>query len=244
MRLFDFSLLVGSDPYSPAEASQDALVAYLDLADAGGMVTSLAGCYYDCEAGNRETLEICDCDRRLMPGFVVDPRHPGVTHIDFGAAAGKFRAVVLFANLQPGIAQNWPLSHPALPAIFEKASEAKLPIIVYISRAGDVGALVRLANDADVPVVALGLSYIAVNEAIEGALAVENLLFGMSIFAGLDNIETLVGRLGPERLVYNSGEARWSHGGVLKVLETARIDDAARKRIAIGNARRIFGETF
>jgi len=241
MRLFDFSLLVGADPYSPAEATRDALVGYLDAVDAGGIVTSLAGLYYDFEEGNRETLEIVACDRRLLAGFTIDPRRTGCARIDLEAVAAEYRAIVLFASFMPGIVQGWSLSHPALPVIAQKASAAGLPMVVYAARSGDVQALARLALDVDVPVIALGVSYGAVGEVVAGAAGLGNLLFGVSLFAGLDNIETLAAHLGPERLVYNSGEPRFDHGPSLAMLEAAQLDAGSREFIAIGNARRIFG---
>ena len=241
MRLFDFSLLVGSDPFSPAEATQEALVEYLDREDAGGIVTSLAGLYYDYLEGNRETLEVSRSDERLLAGLTVDPRRPDSAHVDFARAAKDFRALVLFQSFQPGIPQSWPLTHPALPGLFEKASRAGLPVVVHVGRGGDVQAICKLALGVDVPVIALGLSYAAINEVIAGAAAAGNLLFGMSVFGGLDNLETLVSRLGPERFVYNSGESRFSHGPALAVLESAQIDEGAREIIAVGNGRRILG---
>ena len=239
--MFDFSLLVGSDPYLPADATTDALVAYLDAADVGGIVTSLAAVYYDYEAGNRETLEISKCDKRLLPGFVVDPRRPDSCRVDFRKAAKAYKALVLFPSVAQGAAQGWPLSHPAVPGIIEKASEEGMPVVIHVARAGDVAALARIALDVEVPVIAIGIGYGAVNEVITGAATADNLLFGISLFAGLDNLETLVSRMGAERFVYDSGEPRLAHGPALRMIQSAALEDDARKLIARGNARHIFG---
>jgi len=236
MRLFDFSLLVGTDPRSSAVATEEALVRYLDAAGAGGIVVSLAGAYYYYEAGNDETLKVAARDGRLLPGMTVDPRRVESADVDWPAAAKKFRALVLFPAMQ-----SWHLSHPAVAAIAAGAGAAGLPIVVHVARSGDVGGLSGLARQVKVPVVAVGIAYGALSEVIAGAKAAGNLLIGMSLFGGLDNLETLVARLGADRIVYDSGEARFTHGPALKMLEAAEIDGPAREAIAIGNARRIFG---
>jgi len=237
MKLFDFSLLVGTDPHSPSEGTREALLAYLDSADAGGLVASLSDAYYDFAAGNRETIEIARGDARLLPAFAADPRRIEAAEVDFEAARKQgFRALVLFPDIQ-----GWGLSHPAVDGLAARAAAAGLPVVVHLPRNGPVGVVAGLAARIETPLVACGLSYACVGEIVAAAAGVENLLFGMRILAGLDNVEALAARLGPERLVFDSGEPLRSHAPAFEVLQTALISGQAREMIAVGNARRIFG---
>ncbi len=242
MRLFDFSLFAGTDPFSPAIATADAVARYLDSADARGVITSLAGVFYDYKEGNRETLALTDQEQRLLSGFVVDPRRIESGFTDWDGVAGRYRAVVLFPALDAARFHRWPLSHPAVRAIFANADKISLPILVHVARSGDATSLAALAREVAVPVVAMGLAYSAVNEVITGTADCPNLLFGIRLFAGMDNIEQLSEHLGAERLVYDSGEALYSHRAPFRNLMESRINEKARECIATGNARRIFGD--
>ncbi len=237
MKLFDFSLFVGNPPTSSAEGTLGKLQAYLDEADAGGVVASLAGAYYDFAAGNRETLEIAAGDRRLLPAMTLDPRRLEAALVDSAVEADRgYRALVLFPAIQ-----KWSLSHAALETLVGGAVEAKLPIVLQVARNTPVGAIAEVAAKVDVPVIACGVYYGSIGEVAAAAKRAGNLVFGIRLFAGLDNIETLAVRLGAERLVFDSGEAISSHRPVLEVLETAVISREIRSLIAVGNARRMFG---
>jgi len=237
MRLFDFSLLVGSDPRSASDCASDALYRYLNEADAGGLVASLAGAYYDFIAGNAETLALATADKRLLPAFTLDPRRVDARDVDLKAAAARgFQALALFPAIQ-----RWALSHPALEGIVKRAAEAKLPIVLHVPRSESAASARRIAQMVDVPVVTIGIAYGSLGDVVAGAEGAPNLLFGMSLFVGLDNVETLVKRVGADRLVFDSGEPRLSHAPGLALLEAADINEAQRDAIAIGNARRIFG---
>ncbi|MHC4714457.1 MAG: amidohydrolase family protein [Planctomycetota bacterium] len=237
MRLFDFALLVGSDPRSQAEGSREDLIEYLDREDAAGLVASLAGAYYDFAAGNRETLEISDRDKRLFPAFTLDPRRAEAVSVDIASAVSEgFRALVLFPAIQ-----SWDFSHPALAGIIGRAAEAGLPIVLHLNRNASVAGVAAFAREVDVPVVACGLSYGSLGAVLSLAGTAENLLFGVRLFAGLDNLETLASRLGAERLVFDSGEPLASNAAPLETLKTAVMSDEARELILTGNARRVLG---
>ncbi|MCD6404277.1 MAG: hypothetical protein J7M19_00445 [Planctomycetes bacterium] len=237
MKLFDFSLFVGNPPTSSAEGTLEQLQAYLDEADAGGVMASLAGAYYDFAAGNCETLEIAAGDRRLLPAMTLDPRRLEAALVDFAVEADRgYRALVLFPSIQ-----KWTLSHPALETLLSGAEEARLPIVLQVARNTPVDAIAEVAAKVDVPVVACGISYASLGEVAAVAKRAGNLVFGIRLFAGLDNIETLALRLGAERLVFDSGEAVSSHVPVLEVLEAVVMSRELKGLIAVGNARRIFG---
>ncbi len=241
MELFDFSLFVGSRPKCAGEATLADVRGYLDRVDGAGVVTSLAGAYYDWEAGNRETLELASEDSRLVAGLTVDPRQVNAGHFDVAAQAAKgFGALVLFPDVQ-----GWALSHPWAVKAARGASAAGLPIVVQAGRqvtGAGIGAIAQVAKGCGVSVVACGLSYYVAGDIIATAVEAENLLFGIKTFAGLDNVETLAVKLGPQRLVYESGEGLDRHEPVLEVLKKAVVSEEARSLIAAGNARRIFGE--
>lgn len=237
MKLFDFALLVGSDPRSPSEGSREDLVNYLDSEDAGGLVASLAGAYYDYAAGNRETLATASGDKRLLPAFTVDCRRANATQTDFALAAKEgFRALALFPAIQ-----SWDLSHPAVGAVVNGAAAAALPIVLHLARTASVGALAALAREVAVPVIACGLSYGSLGAIVSAGRDPENLLFGTRLFAGLDNIDTLVQRIGGKKIVFDSGEPVWKNGAALEILKTAPMSEEARGLVMSGNARRIFG---
>jgi predicted TIM-barrel fold metal-dependent hydrolase len=237
MKLFDFSLLAGGDARSAGEGTREALADYLNREDAGGVVTSLAGAYYDYAEGNAETLALARGDGRLLAGLTVDPRRVDAQKTDFAAAKrAGFRALVLFPAIQ-----RWGLSHPAVAGLVERAGEEGLPVIIHVGRSESVAALCGVAQRADVAVTAVGIAYASLGEVMAGAQETANLLLGMSLFAGLGNVEALCETLGPERLVMDSGEPRWSAEPALEVLGAADIGDAALEAITVGNARRIFG---
>jgi predicted TIM-barrel fold metal-dependent hydrolase len=236
MRLFDFSLLFGADPRSAATCTDADLFRYLDESYAGGLVASLAGAYYDFLAGNAETLAFAGADKRLLPAFTLDPRRVDAREVDLKAAAQGFRALALFPAIQ-----RWSLSHPAVEGIVARAAEARLPIVLHVPRSESAASVRCIAQSVDVPVIVVGIAYGSLGDVVAGAQAAPNLLFGMSLFVGLDNVETLVKRVGAERLVFDSSEPHFSHAPGLALLEMADISDADRSAIAIGNARRIFG---
>ncbi len=238
MRLFDFALLVGSDPRSQAEGSREDLIEYLDREDAGGLVASLAGAYYDFAAGNRETLEMAGGDTRLFPAFTLDPRRAQAAAVDIGAAASRgFKALALFPAIQ-----SWDLSHPALAGIVARAAEAGLPIVLHVNRNASVAAVAAFAREVAVPVIACGISYGSLGAVLALAGTAENLLFGVRLFAGLDNLEAMASKLGAERLVFDSGEPLTSRAAPLETLRAAVMSDEVRELILTGNARRIFGD--
>lgn len=237
MRLFDFALLPGTDPRSEAEGTLDDILQYLEKVDGVGLVTSLGGAFYDFASGNRQTLEMAGRDQRLLPGMTADPRRLEAADLDMRAAADDgFRGLVLFPAIQ-----NWPLSHRAAAIIAGKAGEAGLPVVLHVPRGTSVSALVGFARGVDAPVVACGLAYGSVGEVAAAAGDAGNLLFSMRLFCGLDNVESLAGRLGAEKLVFESGEPVSSHAMPLAVLEGAEISPDARELISLGNARRLMG---
>jgi len=238
MSLFDFSLMPGGDPRSEREGSAEDVIAYLDAVDGAGLVCSACGAFYDFAEGNRETADLAALDRRLAPAATADPRRLDAWEVDFHAAASEgFRALALFP-----VHQNWDLSNHAARHIARSAAEAALPIVLHVSRGTPVGAVAGFARSLDVPVVACGVSYGSVGEVAACSGEVDNLLFSMRLLCGLENLEALVARIGPERLVFESGEPLTSHAAALAVLQSARIDERARELIAAGNARRILGE--
>ncbi len=237
MKLFDFSLLVGADPKTDAVGTRERLAAYLDREEAQGVVASLAGVHYDFLEGNPETLSLARADRRLIPALTVDPRRVDAGRIDFREAGESgFGALALFP-----LAQHWTLSHPALRPIMARADSAGMPVILHVSRAESSVALRGIAPGLGVPVIALGIAYSSLGDVVAGAGDTPNLLFGMSLFAGLYNVETLVERLGAERIVFDSGEPRFASAPALEVLRRAEIDETARQAIMVANAERIFG---
>lgn len=237
MKLFDFSLLVGNAPKSPVAAPREALIRYLDRADVAGVVASSVAAHYDFLSGNPETLAIAKGEKRLLPAVTADPRRIDVAELDFDKAAAQgFRALALFPAIQ-----HWGLSHPGLPDIIARAAAANLPIVVHVGRSEAVAGVRRIAESVSVPVIVVGIAYGTIGEVAAGAAGVDNLLFDMSLFVGLDNVEALVKRLGAGRLVFASGEPRLSHAPGLAILESAEISAADRETIAVGNARRIFG---
>ncbi len=201
----------------------------------------------DAEEGNRLALAMADkAPDRLLPYCTVNPRRPGreiVSQLELCVASGRAVGVKLHPSLQ-----GTPVGHEGYGPAFDYAEQYGRPVLVHAWEGDDrcsPDAIARVAEQR--PKVQIILAHSAgahggMMRCVEVARRLPNLwleISGSSQPWGA--IETLVGSLGPERVLFGSDtpfiDPRPKVGAVL----FAGISDAAKRMILCENGPRLFG---
>ena len=204
MNTLDINTCFGSLPDRAFDVDADGLVEILKHEGITQAVTaSLAGAFLGPEEGNVETLEACEDHAELLPAATVDPRsYFGKGDMVLKAREHGFVLLRLFNRIQ-----NWPLDFSPVEVIFEEAAEAGLPVMVDATGYGDITRACQLSAVTETPVIAVGIGYDKLSEAIVCMTEYPSLYVDTSLIVTPDGLKVLCDEVGPERILFEIGRA-------------------------------------
>ncbi len=204
---------------------------------AEALCTHFAAVRFDGRAGNQELLSLCAQEPRLHPVAVVNPApYVGVAHEIARCAEQGFVGL----RFTPGL-QGWALHGECFRRAVVAAAEAGLPAIVELTGPGDASTVARTTDGMGIPIVLANVTYATLGEAIAVLENSAHCHLEACRLATPGVVETLVGAVGAERLIYGSGAPAWHIIPTLSMIRAADIPDEAKRAILADNARRLFG---
>lgn len=231
--IWDLDMLAGSWPVRPADISLRRLLETMARHGvARGCVASARGIFYDDLAGNRETLQWCAAEPRLVPVGTIDLRR----FVGYREEIRRLTAEgVKLWRLFPEH-QGWSFDHAPFRRVLAALEDAGALLFVY----GQPSAVAAATAGAHVPVI-LGTHFYQAADIL--ALMEEGTHFYLSTrqLHGPGVLKMLVSELGPERLIFGSGAPLFAQGAALKLVTTAGLEPSARQAILGGNLRRLLG---
>ncbi len=192
--------------------------------------TALVG---EAELGNGLLLDEIAGDAGFAPVAVLSVDR--VEDVDRAAPlAARVAAFWLEGHAAPG-------SGLSAEATMRAAARTGRPLFVPISGWGSASRIGDATEGLGVPVVLTGSHYMTSVEDIAAGRRYEHLHFDTSSMAQFRAIETFVGAVGAERVLFGSGSPFRAIQSSLNAILAAAIPDDAKRAILAGNAARLFG---
>ncbi len=239
MPVIDTYTLFGSWPAGGADLSLERLQEALKGQDVSAAIAHSTNCVFESTPRAISELRKQIAEQpNLVPAAVIDPTLL-VKPWEFAAdvAAQGFACIRFFPEVH-----DWPVSG-YLP--FEKCLEAiapsGTPISVAITSPGQITALARLPQTANLPVILAHVSEDCISEAAAAVPDKENWYLSTDGLHNLGLIEELVDCIGGERIVFGSTAPRGSIVGSLDYVRMSSLTDDAKQAILHDNAKRLFG---
>ena len=115
------------------------------------------------------------------------------------------------------------------------------PLLVPIVRFGAASVIGAATAGLGIPVVLLGAHYTHIVDDLAAAVRYPHLHLETSALAHFRAIETVVGSIGAERLLFGTGSPVRAAASPISAVLAASIPDDAKRAILGGNAVRLFG---
>jgi predicted TIM-barrel fold metal-dependent hydrolase len=200
-RIGDANTLFGFWTSRQADLSPSVLKGVLDRHEVAFACTlSTVGIFYDFAAGNRQTLEVCADDERLLPAGTVDPRqYFGCAQEIAGARERGLRMLSLFPETQ-----GWSPGMACFGEVAQQTAQEGLPLMVECGAAGTASEVVRATQDLELPVVLSGVGQGNLAEAVAAVKQRKRTYLETHALSGTGAVEAVVEQVGAERLVFGS----------------------------------------
>jgi hypothetical protein len=232
--ILDCDLLVGRDITTGRRLEPDDLVAEASAAGIeGGVIGSLRSLTFDPPSGNDEALAM-GSGVGWWSAAGVDLRDPLGSEREIDRAAARGVPAVRLAPERQGV----PAGAPGLRSCARRASALGLLLLVE----GDVRTFGPAVAEIDARAIFVDLHFYHVGDFIVLARDEPGFHASTRLLGNPDGWETVVGELGPERLVFGSRAGWFEPHAVLTRLTHSRLDGAARDLVTSGNLRRLIGE--
>jgi uncharacterized protein len=191
--------------------------------------TALLG---EAELGNSVLLDDIVGDPGFVPVGVLSVDRAEVR--DMAAPlAGRVAAFWLEGRAAPG-------SGLSAEPIVRAAARTGRPVMVPVAGWGSAAAIGAATEGLGVPVVLTGSHYTTSVDDVAAGRRYEHLHFDTSSMAHFRAIETFVGAIGVERVLFGSGSPFRAIQSSINAILGANIPDDAKRAILGGNAARIF----
>lgn len=258
--LVDGFTVFGSWPGLPYDYPVDNLLSGLERYRVNKACTlSSKGIFLDAAAGNKETWNACQQDKRLIPIGVADPRLAGVEQVDYCKQLG-FKMMALFPA-----SQGWSFSNVTTRAILTRISEANLPVLIEAGREGDASAIIEAARGLTLSVILVDVSLrtlaevmmicsasqespylhalkVPIGEVISTLRGGLEFYLATRLLCGGDTLEYLSQTIGAFRLIFASRFPVSCFSSAYLTAQFAQLDDDQRAAIMGGNITRLIGE--
>jgi uncharacterized protein len=238
MRVVDLNASIGRTPHGGRVQPLDALVR---LAARHGVALvgacSLRGVFYDHRVGNDETVRIAQEHPGVLPVGTINPKQvDGDDEADRCIAAG-LRLFRFYPEQQ-----GWQVDSPVFRRIARRLGEGGAAISVVLGGWGTVGTLAAATADLGVTVIALGVHYFQLGDAVEALRQFPHLYAETSRLGTHGALKHLVERVGAERVVFGSGMPEKPLTSALNAVWLADLTDDERARILSENALRLLSQ--
>lgn len=233
--ILDCDLLLGRDIATGRRVDSGALAAALAAAGIdGGLVGSLRALLFDAASGNDEVRVAAQSHAGWRPSAAVDLRDPlgAEAEVDRAHAAGV-RALRLAPDRQ-----QVPVPTPGLHAVSDRATELGMVLLVE----GDLRVVGPALTGRGASVIFLDAHFYHLGDAVILARDEPGFHLSTRLLGNPDGWETVIERLGAQRLVFGTRAPWFEAAAVLNRLATARLDQEALALVTHGNLRRLLGE--
>ena len=208
-------------------------------------ISSHTAIYSDFRVGNNETAEAVEAlPTRLVGAVVLNPHYPDeiVPELDRCLAHGGFRLIKLHSSLQ-----KFSLDAEACEPVWREAERRGLPVLVHSwAGASDCGYAACEAVAAKHPDVRLILGHSLAPDGYPDACrladAHPNVYLDLATSqVNFGQVDDMVGRIGPDRILYGSDMPFIDPAPQVAKVVFARISDADKRKILGENAARLLG---
>ena len=234
--IVDVNTLFGPMPFASADMTVDALLALMQKHAVGQAWTlSTLGVLLDATGGNGATRATAAEHAELRPVATFNP----TTFFGDAAPLQRLRAdgfgMVRFFPCE----QNWPVTFAPFPALLEALQPTALPVMIGVSRLGEITALQSILGGYPGPVLLSGVDYTLLAEAISALRRFDHWHLETSQLLAPGCIAQAATATGPERLLFGTGAPAYPIAAALQTLRYAGLSDAHCAQILSGNARRV-----
>ena len=201
------------------------------------LASSLLAMWADGLTGNRLAAEAAaDPANGLAAIAVVGPRRTG--HVGrLVEEAERSGAVGYRLDGWDGTTPPPESVHEVLRAV----AATGRPLLVPIVRFGAASVIGAATDGLGIPVVLLGAHYMHIVDDVAAAVRYPHLHLETSALAHYRAIETVVGSIGAERVLFGTGSPVRAAASPISAILAASIPDEAKRAILAGNAVRLFG---
>jgi predicted TIM-barrel fold metal-dependent hydrolase len=238
--VIDTTVLVGGGPTLVPPAAYGFEQTVSELAAHGvfsALVASRTAASYRMDVGNNAALSLGGTHTgvRVSPVASLNP----VEYFDWPSELERVLAHGAVAlRFFPDV-QRWSVSSEAFRAM-ARAVRGRCPLLIPVTRFGDAREIGQATSDLNAPVVLIGGHYTQLGDCLAALKRWPHLLLETSCLAHFRAVETVVGEVGAERVLFGSGAPVRPIQAALNQVLTADIDAADRAAILGGNASRTF----
>ena len=201
------------------------------------LASSLLATWADGPTGNRLAAEAAaDPANGLAAIAVVGPRRTG--------HAGRLVDEAERSGAVGYRLDGWDGTTPPPESVHEvlrAVAATGRPLLVPIARFGAASVIGAATDGLGIPVVLLGAHYMHIVDDVAAAVRYPHLHLETSALAHYRAIETVVGSIGAERLLFGTGSPIRAAASPISAILAASIPDEAKRAILGGNAVRLFG---
>ena len=238
MRIIECNSVFGSWPKDSRDVSLSALLHALDtLGIERAVCVSLKGVFYDYEAGNAETLQVCSQHGRLVPAATLNPRHYHTReNLPGRFAKAGFRMLRLFPDLQ-----GWTPHNILCERILSECAEVGLPVAFPIGKVADLASHLSRIAPPGCRLILSNVYYNSLTEAVEVMRRRPDFFMELGHTCVPGSIEYLCRDLGAERFVLGCNLPLESGRGAIEVVRYADISESDKQAIFAENLARLLG---
>lgn len=234
--IVDVNTLFGPLPLASTDLTVESL---LQLMEQNGVGTACAlstlGWLLDPAVGNAVTKNICAQNPSLLPVATFNPTmYYGDPTALMQAKADGFRLVRFFPA-----PQNWPIDFAPFGCLLDDLRQTGLPIVVGVSKPGDITQLARVLNDYAPPVILADITPDLLAECLLGLREHANWHLEISSLLAPGCLKAVVDTVGASRLLFGSNAPSHPIVSALDTLQFAGLSDVDKQQVLSGNARRI-----
>jgi predicted TIM-barrel fold metal-dependent hydrolase len=234
--IIDIATLFGPMPLASADLTVDSLLALMQKHSVRAACTlSTLGLLLDPAIGNAATRAACLEHSELLPVATLNPLlFYGDTTSLARLKEDGFRLIRFFPAQQ-----GWPVDFAPFREIIAVLAEMRLPLMMDITRSGDITALQNMLVDYPAPVVLTGVGADSLAEALCALRVQARWHIETSHLLGMGCLKVIADALGPERVLFGSGAPMQPIAGLLQMVQYAGLSTEAQQAVLGGNARRI-----
>jgi hypothetical protein len=234
--IVDINTLFGPMPFASADMTVDALLTLMQKHNVGlACVLSTLGVLLDATGGNGATRASAAEHAALLPVATFNP----ATFFGDPTPLQNLRAdgfcMVRFFPRE----QAWPVAFAPFSSLLEALAPTGMPVMVGVSRIGEITALQEFLGRYPAPVIFSGVDSMLLAEAIAGLQRFDHWHLETSQLLGPGCLSKVVATVGAERLLFGTGAPAYPIAAALHTLRYAGLSDSEQSQILAANARRV-----
>ncbi|HOX07127.1 MAG TPA: hypothetical protein PK280_12055 [Planctomycetota bacterium] len=238
MRILDNHCLFGRWMKDDRDVSLKKLLSALrSMGAEHGVAVSLRGVFYDHDAGNAETLEVCRRHRELVPAATINPQHYfGRGSLPARLVRQGFRMLRFFPNLQ-----GWTPQGVVFERVLGECAKARLPVAFPIGKASDLASQLCRIAPKGCRVVLSDVYYGGLAECIEVLRRRPEFLMEAGHTCVPGGLEVACREVGAGRVVLGTNQPLESGLGAVEAIRRSELSSRDQAAVLGGNLSRLLG---